>query len=184
VRVNSQSGKGGVAFSLERDYGLQLPRALQVEFSQHVQKHSEAIDDEVSGTAIQDLFTARYVNRSTPWQLQRYQIRTHDDAQVSLQVELHDSSNSAVTLTGAGNGALAAAVAALHGIAPAVIEIVDYHEHALQQGTAAKAACYVHIDMGGKRCWGVGIAEDSMRAALMALLSAVNSDAHREQVAA
>lgn len=184
VRVNSQSGKGGVAFSLERDYGLQLPRALQVEFSQHVQKHSEAIDNEVNSGEIQNLFNALYVNRSNPWQLQRYQIRTQNDAQVAVHVELTDRSNAAVTLTGEGNGALAAAVAALHSIVTSTIEIIDYHEHALQQGTAAKAACYVHIDIDGQRCWGVGIAEDSMRAALMALLSAVNSNAQLEQVAA
>lgn len=184
VRVNSQSGKGGVAFSLERDYGLQLPRALQVEFSQTVQKHSEAIDNEVSSAEIQQLFNALYVNRAAPWQLQRYQIQTHDNARVTLQAELQDCDNSVVTFTGEGNGALEAAVAALRGIAAASIDIVDYHEHALQQGTAAKAVCYVHVDIGDRKCWGVGIAEDSMRAALIALLSAVNSHAHQAQAAA
>ncbi|MDB6061478.1 MAG: leuA [Verrucomicrobiaceae bacterium] len=184
VRVNSQSGKGGVAFSLERDYGFQLPRALQVAFSQHVQKHSEAIDNEVSSAEIQKLFNALYVNRATPWQLQRYQIQTHDNARVSLQADLKNSDNSSVTFTGEGNGTLEAAVSALRGIAIAAIEIIDYHEHALQQGTASKAVCYVHVEIGGNKCWGVGIAEDSMRAALIALLSAVNSHADRQQVAA
>src|SRR5690606_32238711 len=117
VRVNSQSGKGGVAFSLERDAGLQLPRPLQVEFSQAVQKHSEAIDNEVSSAEIEKLFNAHYVNRETPWQLQRYQIQTHDCARVTLQAELKSRDRTTVTFTGEGNGALAAAVSALHGIA-------------------------------------------------------------------
>jgi hypothetical protein len=77
---------------------------------------------------------------------------TQDDALVSLQVELHDSNNTATTFIGTGNGALAAAVAALHGIAAPAIEIVDPHEHALQQGTTAQAVCYVQIDMSGKYC--------------------------------
>ena len=184
VRVNSQSGKGGVAFSLERDYGLQLPRALQVEFSQHVQRRSEAIDNEVGGAEIQELFNSLYVNRSTPWQLRHYQIQTHDNVRVTLRAELQDIDSSVATFSGDGNGALEAAVDALRGIATAAIDIIDYHEHALRQGTAANAACYVHIDVGGHQCWGVGIAEDSMRAALIALLSAVNAHAQTTRAAA
>lgn len=184
VRVNSQSGKGGVAFSLERDYGLQLPRALQAEFSQIVQKRSEQIDNEVSSAEIQTLFNSHYVNRGIPWHLHRYQLHTQSDARVALQAELRDSSGVVAIFNGEGNGALEAAVAALRGIATAAIEIIDYHEHALQQGTASKAVCYVHVDIGGNKCWGVGIAEDSMRAALIALLSAVNSHANSQRVAA
>ena len=175
VRVNSQSGKGGIAFSLERDYGLQLPRALQIEFSQQVQKHSETIADEVSGAAIQSLFQARYVNRSSPWLLQNYHIQTHGE-RVEVRAELCDIEHRSKIINGAGNGALAALIDAVAPIAGAHCEIVDYHEHALQQGTAAKAVCYLQVGFGAQRCWGVGIADDTVRAAFAALLSAINGN--------
>lgn len=184
VRVNSQSGKGGVAFSLERDYGLQLPRALQIEFSQQVQKHSESIADEVNGTEIQRLFNRTYINRGEPWRLRHYQIVTKDNERVTLHIELSDADDAIVVFTGEGNGALAAAVAALQNICTARPEIVDYHEHALQQGTAATAVSYVQIDVAGQRCWGVGIADDTVRAAFIALLSAINRHAIAISVAA
>jgi 2-isopropylmalate synthase len=183
VRVNSQSGKGGVAFSLERDYGLQLPRALQIEFSQVVQKHSEKIADEVSGSEIQQLFQARYVNCSQPWQLQNYQLQTHGE-RVGVRAELRNvEQGNATVISGEGNGALAALVEAVAAISSRV-EIVDYYEHALQEGTSAKAVCYVQIGIDGQLCWGVGIADDTVRAAFSALLSAVNGNLTAAAVAA
>jgi 2-isopropylmalate synthase len=188
VRVNSQSGKGGVAFSLERDYGLALPRALQVEFSQHVQKHSEQTGDEVSGGAIQQLFQARYVNRNAPWQLQDYQLQTHGE-RVNVRAELRRTDErgevgGSVVLSGDGAGALEALVNAIGSIVDGRTEIVDYHEHALQEGTASKAVCYLQVGMGDERCWGVGIADDTVRAAFAALLSAVNGRAVQKSAAA
>jgi 2-isopropylmalate synthase len=183
VRVNSQSGKGGVAFSLERDYGLQLPRAMQIEFSQQVQKHSEEIADEVSGAGIQQLFQTRYVNRDTPWRLQNYQIQTQGE-RVNVRAELIDAKHNSKIISGSGSGALAAAIDAVKTIAGAHCEIVDYHEHALQQGTAAKAVCYLQVGIGEQRCWGVGIADDTVRAAFAALLSAINSNLAAAAIAA
>jgi len=182
VRVNSQSGKGGIAFALERDYGLQLPRELQIEFSQQVQKRSEEIDGEVSGAEIQRLFQACYVNRETPWELRNYRVQTRPEQRVLAQAELSRNGES-VVLTGEGGGTMAAMVAALSSIAGAV-EIIDYHEHALGEGTGAQAVSYVCLGSGQTRCWGVGIAEDTVRAALAALLSAVNSAAVAEQAVA
>lgn len=173
VRVNSQSGKGGIAFALERDYGLELPRALQVEFSRQVQKRSEEIDGEVSGAEIQRLFQACYVNRQTPWELRNYRVQTKPGQRVLAQAEL-DRNGETRVLTGEGNGTMAAMVAALAPISGPV-EILDYHEHALGEGTAARAVSYVCLGSGAMRCWGVGIAEDTVRAALAALVSAVNS---------
>jgi 2-isopropylmalate synthase len=174
VRVNSQSGKGGIAFSLERDHGLQLPRALQIEFSQHVQNYSEKIGGEVSGDAIQQLFQHRYVNCGTPWQLQNYQVQTHAE-RVSVQAELrNDNDNSTRIINGEGSGALAALVDAIAVIVGPHAEIVDYHEHALRQGTASKAICYLQLAVSERRYWGVGIADDTVRAAFVALLSAIN----------
>lgn len=190
VRVNSQSGKGGVAFSLERDYGMQLPRALQVEFSRIVQLHSETIDGEVNSGEIQRLFHEQFVDRCEPWRLRHYQIETkgrrieaqgrietEGAAHVALHVELSGTDGAVSVLSGEGNGTLAAAVDALQSIGGARAEIVDYHEHALRQGTAANAVSYVQIEIGGRRCWGVGIADDTVRSALAALLSAINRNA-------
>jgi 2-isopropylmalate synthase len=177
VRVNSQSGKGGVAFSLERDYGLELPRALQVAFSRIVQQHSETINGEVSSAEIQRLFHEQFVNRGEPWQLKQYQIITKNDARVVLQVELLNSEGGPAIFSGEGNGALAAAVDALQSICGARPEIIDYHEHALRQGTSASAVSYLKIDINGRHCWGVGVADDTVRSAFAALLSAVNRNA-------
>ena len=182
VRVNSQSGKGGVAFSLERECGLQLPRALQIEFSRIVQQRSEAIG-EVSSAEIQHLFKNTYINRSEPWRLQHYQLETKartsiaGDERVVLQAELSQVDGTVTVFTGEGKGALAAAVNALQSVCGTRPEIIDYHEHALQQGTAATAVCYVQIDSAGQHCWGVGMADDTVRAVFAALLSAINRNA-------
>ena len=177
VRVNSQSGKGGVAFSLERDYGLELPRTLQIEFSRIVQQHSEAIGGEVSSEVIYRLFSTQFANNINPWSLQQYQIITKGESLVALQAELQNAANNPVIFNGEGTGALAAAVDALQTICETKPEIIDYHEHALRKGTASSAVSYVQIDINGQRCWGVGIADDTVRSALIALISAINRHA-------
>ncbi len=190
VRVNSQSGKGGVAFSLERDYGFELPRALQIEFSRAVQQHSEAINGEVSSAEIQRLFREQYVNNAAQWQLHRYQIAARGDDCVDMRAELNNIDGTTAILTGAGSGTLAAAIDAMQGICGTKPEIIDYHEHALisdmksGQGTASSAATYVQIDIDGKHYWGVGVAEDTVRSALAALLSAINRNAIQMRSAA
>ncbi len=184
VRVNSQSGKGGVAFSLERDYGFELPRELQIEFSRIVQKHSEQIDGEVSSTEIQRLFHEEFVNSATPWQLQHYQLTAKDNNRVELRAELHDEQQVASIVCGEGNGAIAAAIDALQYICGCTPEVIDYHEHALRQGTGASAVSYVLLDFGDRRSWGVGVAADTVRSALNALLSAINRNAVQIRAAA
>ena len=196
VRVNSQSGKGGVAFSLERDYGFELPRALQIEFSRIVQQHSEAIGGEVSSAEIQRLFHKQYINNSIPWHLQHYSLTTKsqivakDDDCVTIHAELNNIDGSTAVFSGEGGGALAAAVNAMQHICGIKPEIVDYHEHALLKdiksgrGTASSAASYVQIDIDGKRSWGVGIADDTVRSAFIALLSAINRNAIQMQAVA
>ncbi len=190
VRVNSQSGKGGVAFSLERDYGMELPRALQIEFSRIVQQHSENIGGEVSSAEIQRLFHEHYIDNSGPWRLWRYQLVTKGEDRVALHVELNSDEGDTAVFSGEGSGALAAAVDALQNICSAKPDIVDYHEHALhqgiksKQGTASSAVSYVQIDINGQRCWGVGIADDTVRSVFAALLSAINRNAIRRRAVA
>jgi 2-isopropylmalate synthase len=189
VRVNSQSGKGGVAFSLERDCGLQLPRAMQIEFSRIVQQHSETIDGEVSSAEIQRLFHEQFVNCGKPWHLKHYhletksQISAKSDTRVALHAELNNVDGTTAIFAGEGNGALAAAIDALQSICGKKPEIIDYHEHALikdvirGQGTSSSAVSYVQIDIDGHKCWGVGIADDTVRSVFAALLSAINRNA-------
>jgi 2-isopropylmalate synthase len=149
-----------------------------------VQRHSEETGDEVSGSAIQALFHERYVNRAAPWQLQGYQLQAQGE-RVSVRAELLQPGDSgSVVVNGAGSGALEALVNAIGAVAGARTEIVDYHEHALQRGTDSKAVCYLQVALDDRRCWGVGIADDTVRAAFAALLSAVNAGAAQKAAAA
>ncbi len=188
VRVNSQSGKGGVTFALEREGGFELPRELQVAFSRVVQRRSEEIGGEVNGGEIAELFNQHYVNRAAPWQLQSYRLQGQESDSVTLQAELERVSlggaGGRVAVTGSGNGTLAAMLAAVTSVTGNRPEIVDYHEHALGSGTAARAACYICLQLGGEKQWGVGVAEDTVRAALLALISAINANAAVKAVAA
>jgi 2-isopropylmalate synthase len=184
VRVNSQSGKGGVTFTLEREGGFELPRALQVAFSQVVQRHSEAIDGEVDAATINALIQQHYVNRTAPWQLHTYRLQGSDGERVAIQADLEHSDGSRITATGSGSGTLSAMVEAAATAIGVRGEITDYHEHALTSGTGAQAACYACIQIGGSQHWGVGVAEDTVRAALAALVSAINGYAAEAVVAA
>jgi 2-isopropylmalate synthase len=184
VRVNSQSGKGGVTFTLERESGFELPRDLQIAFSRVVQRRSEEIGGEVSGSEIAALFDQHYVNRAAPWQLQRYRLQGQESDSVTLQAELERADGGRIAVTGSGNGTLAAMVAAAASVTGDRPEIVDYHEHALGSGTAARAACYICLQLGNERQWGVGVAEDTVRAALLALISAINASAAVKAAAA
>lgn len=181
VRVNSQSGKGGVAFALAQHYGLELPRPLQVEFSAVVQAVSEATDDEVSSLEIHNLFHAHYVNRAEPWRLRDYRVAAADHS-VEVEAEL-DRNGQTVVVKGSGQGTLAALINGYAEVAATALVIVDYHEHALGEGTDAQAVGYLAVEIDGQPHWGVGIAEDSMRAAFNALLSAVNRGASVAQTA-
>src|SRR5690606_20693257 len=146
VRVNSQSGKGGVMFALERETGLALPRALQVEFSRDVQQRSEAVGGEVSPAAITTMFRQRYVNRSGPWTLRDYRVETHAShvlVQAHLDHKIGDHAEGTATAVGEGRGTLEAMVQAIAHVTGLQPRIDDYHEHALDSGTTAQAACYM-----------------------------------------
>ncbi|HET8710736.1 MAG TPA: alpha-isopropylmalate synthase regulatory domain-containing protein, partial [Spongiibacteraceae bacterium] len=123
------------------------------------------------------------VNTCAPWHLRQYQIVTKNDERVSLQLELNGQDGSIVVFSGEGKGTLSAAIDALQHICDAKPDIVDYHEHALINtaksgyGATSSAVSYVQIAIDGRRCWGVGIAEDTVRSALSALISAINRSA-------
>jgi 2-isopropylmalate synthase len=177
IRVNSQSGKGGVAYIMKADHGLALPRRLQIEFSQAIQKITDGEGGEVSPKEMWDVFAEEYLAPITP--LER--IRQKVDA---AEVDGGTDTITAVVkvdgvereIVGAGNGPLAAFVDALGAIGIHV-SVLDYSEHALSAGEEAQAAAYVEASIGGKTVWGVGIATSITTASLRAVVSAVNRSA-------
>jgi 2-isopropylmalate synthase len=179
IRVNSQSGKGGVAYVMKTEHHLDLPRRLQIEFSGVVQRHTDSGGGEVSPQEMWAVFTDEYLpNPDAPWG--RFALRSirqtsegdgvdHVD---HLQVEILDGGQP-VTLEGHANGPIAAFVNALGGIGVDV-RVLDYTEHAMSSGGDATAAAYVECAVGERVLWGVGISSNIVRASLRAVISAVN----------
>ncbi|PXA67509.1 2-isopropylmalate synthase [Cryobacterium arcticum] len=180
IRVNSQSGKGGVAYLLKTDHHLDLPRKLQIEFSGVVQAKTDADGGEVTSEQIWDVFTDEYLpathdNPDAKWgRFELFSTRTSSDlgGVVNLSVDLRDS-DTVAGATSSGNGPIAAflGIMAERGIS---ITLYDYVEHAMSAGGDATAASYVELDVNGKRFWGVGIDPDISTASLKAVVSAVN----------
>jgi 2-isopropylmalate synthase len=181
VRVNSQSGKGGVAYLLKAEQNLDLPRRLQIEFSQVIQRHTDDVGGEMSGAEIWAAFEDEYLpNPGAPWG--RFSLRgTRQESQVDgmdqLSVELMDG-DELLSLQGTGNGPIAAFVQALAGIGVDV-RVLDYHEHALTAGGDARAAAYLECAVGDRVLWGVGIDHNIVTASLKAVISGLNR-AYRE----
>ena len=180
IRVNSQSGKGGVAYLMKAERHLDLPRRLQIELSGVVQAHADAHGGEVTAGQLWQIFADEYLPADTagvgePWgrfDLRGLSQRASVDAPDSLEVLLRDGS-AEVTLTAQGNGPIAAFCEALagHGID---VRVLDYAEHAMSAGGDAKAAAYVECAVDGAVLWGVGIDTNIVSASLKAVVSAVN----------
>jgi 2-isopropylmalate synthase len=171
IRVNSQSGKGGVAYSLERDYGLQVPRWMQIAFSPIVQRVAEQQGGEISSAAIHDLFEQQYMQANAPVELISYTLarNTHDEIQAQLMVD-----NDYVTVKGAGHGAMAAFTDALSKHFGYAIDIQAYSEHALETGSESKAISYVQVIINEQSFMASAIHEDILSASLDALVKAGN----------
>ncbi|MCG7998593.1 MAG: 2-isopropylmalate synthase [Candidatus Thiodiazotropha lotti] len=181
IRVNSQSGKGGVAYVLERDYGLVLPRWLQVELANIVQQESEQHRGEVSSETIHELFTQHFVSRQGPYQLAGYRIDRQSGSE-EIQAELQTESGIA-TIKGEGKGAISAFIDALSQRSGAAIQVIDYVEHAIGEGADAEAAAYVLLNYMGHRTAGASISRDTVNASLNAVLSAINLAMTEQQAA-
>jgi 2-isopropylmalate synthase len=183
VRVNSQSGKGGVAYLMKNEYHLDLPRRFQIEFSQVVQRHTDEAGGEVTASELWKIFSDEYLPTpdatvQTAWGRFSLQGMQHSSDASSaeqadhLRVELVDGGEK-ISAEGHGNGPIAAFVDALDGRGVSV-RVLDYTEHAMSAGGDAKAAAYVECQVGDKVLWGIGIDENIVRASLKAVLSAVN----------
>ena len=187
IRVNSQSGKGGVAYLLKTDHALDLPRKLQIEFSGVVQAKTDSEGGEVTSAEIWDIFTDEYLpsddaeERWGRFELLGTQTRSDMSGEVTLDVTLRDHDGT-VSHTGRGNGPVAAFVEVLRAQGFDVT-VYDYVEHALSAGGDAQAAAYVELNVDGDRLWGVGIDGDISTASLKAIVSGVNRAIRTRQAA-
>ncbi|MDH5178744.1 MAG: 2-isopropylmalate synthase [Gammaproteobacteria bacterium] len=172
IRVNSQSGKGGVAFVLERDYGLHLPRWIQTELAGMVQQVSETQQGEVDSATIHHLFQAFFVLPDSPVALAGYRLDRSDNHE-AINLLLKQGQRE-LQLQGEGEGAISAFVDAWTQHYGEQVHVVDYAEHAMGEGTDAEAVAYVQLNVNGKRISGVAFDHDTTSASLKAVLSALN----------
>ncbi|MBD0322977.1 MAG: 2-isopropylmalate synthase, partial [Aldersonia sp.] len=174
IRVNSQSGKGGVAYIMKTDHGLQLPRRLQIEFSQAVQKLTDGEGGEVSPKDMWNVFAEEYLNPINPLERIRQKVtasETDDGVDSITAVVKVDGQEREIA--GTGEGPLDAFIDALTTI-DYDVRVLDYSEHAMSSGADAQAAAYVECAIGNTVTWGVGIATSITTASLRAVVSAVN----------
>jgi 2-isopropylmalate synthase len=178
IRVNSQSGKGGVAYLLKSDHSLDLPRKLQIEFSRVVQNETDASGGEVSSEKLWDIFNDEYlpaVDEQLKWgrfELKKLRTQSDMDGVVNIDVVLRDGSGE-VSVSGTGNGPVSAFLNVLEkqGVQAGLL---DYVEHTMSASSDAQAAAYVELTIASKTLWGVGIDGDIATASLKAIISGVN----------
>jgi len=173
IRVNSQSGKGGVAYLLSTEHGLELPRAMQVEFSKQVQEVTESKGTEISPAEIWDVFTTTYQPNNPTIQLLSSEV-TADQNVTRIFAQLIVNGQH-VTVKGEGNGPIDALMSGLRGEMDVTFKVRDYHEHALTSGSEASAVAYVEAEGDdGTLWWGVGMSSSILDASLEAVISAAN----------
>ncbi|MFK0118448.1 2-isopropylmalate synthase [Streptomyces sp. NPDC090994] len=176
IRVNSQSGKGGIAYVLKNDHKLDLPRRMQIEFSKIIQAKTDAEGGEITPAAIWEVFQDEYLpNPDNAWgriQVRTGQTTTDRDGVDTLTVEATVDGADTV-LTGSGNGPISAFFDALQAVGIDV-RLLDYQEHTMSEGASAQAASYIECAIDGKVLWGIGIDANTTRASLKAVVSAVN----------
>jgi 2-isopropylmalate synthase len=171
IRVNSQSGKGGVAYIMKAEHQLDLPRRLQIEFSRVVQARTDAEGGEVTPAQMWEAFAAEYLAAGQV-ALRAHHTSSVVDAKDALTVEVRVD-GQAREIEGVGNGPISAFCDALASLG-VTVRVLDYTEHALSAGSDAQAAAYVECDVDGQTLWGVGIDTNTVTASLRAVLSAVN----------
>ena len=171
IRVNSQSGKGGVAYIMKAEHHLDLPRRLQIEFSRVIQARTDAEGGEVTPAQMWEAFAAEYL-AAGPMELKAHHASSVVDAKDVLTAEVGVDGHVR-QVEGLGNGPISAFCDAL-GSLGIEVRVLDYTEHALSAGSDAQAAAYVECEVGGRTLWGVGIDTNTVTASLRAVLSAVN----------
>ena len=168
VRINSQSGKGGVAFLLEKDHGVSLPRRLQISLSQRIQKLADDTGKEISSSQIWDIFEKKYLQPVNNYSYIKHSSSSKDDLH-KLELTMN-MNNEETTIQGSGNGPIDSFVNGLSEKIGVEIKVADYHQTAISSGSDAKAAAYIELEKDGKTFWGVGIHPNTTRASFDAII--------------
>lgn len=172
IRVNSQSGKGGVAYIMKAEHQLDLPRRLQIEFSKVIQRYTDSEGGEVDPTTMWNAFAAEYLELKTPLELVRQHVRDNGDGEYDITATVRVEGDEH-EVTGSGNGPIAAFFDALSTVG-FDLRLLDYSEHTLSPGDDARAASYIECAISDRVFWGIGIDPSIVTASLRAVVSAVN----------
>ena len=174
VRINSQSGKGGVAFLLEKDHGVSLPRRLQISMSQKIQKIADETGKEISTSEIWEIFHMNFVMPKPGHSFKNYSLKTSDSTDASdhikAEIEINGENHE---ISGSGNGPIDAFVNALNQKLSIDVKVSDYHQSAISSGSDAQAAAYIELQKGDKTSWGVGINPNTTKASFEAIIVGV-----------
>ncbi len=181
IRVNSQSGKGGISYLLQNEYGVDLPRRMQIEFSQVVQAVMDTTGKEMSADDIWNIFDSEYISKGAPYKYVGHKLAEDSSkpeaVEVQAEVVIDGDTHKA---TGTGNGPIDAFVSAIASQLHAPVKVMDYHEHAIGQGANATAITYIEMRVGdGPSLHGVGMDSNIVTASFKAILSGLNRDAKR-----
>ena len=177
IRINSQSGKGGVAYLLEKDHGLSMPRRLQIEFSQVVQKIADETGKEISPSDIWQTFQDTYLNESGDFLFLKHRINSQvskEGIQMDELEVLLRNGNEEVSIKGSGNGPIDALIDALNKNLNIDISITDYHQHAVSSGSDAKAVAYSEILYKDQSVWGIGMHQNTVIAGYVSVINGLN----------
>jgi 2-isopropylmalate synthase len=187
IRVNSQSGKGGISYLLQQEYGLELPRRLQIEFSQVVQDVMDQDNKEFSAQAIWQIFDDNYLQATTPYRYQEHHLQENSSLAQAVQAQIHllIANDERIIINGLGNGPIDAVTQGLNAWLKnqqMKLEVLDYHEHALSKGQDARAICYLEMRIEQmvddklitRQLFGVGTHQNIITASFKAILSGVN----------
>ena len=177
IRINSQSGKGGVAYLLEKDHGLSMPRRLQIEFSQVIQKIADESGKEISPSDIWDNFQKTYLDTVGKYEFLEHNINSQankdgtqaDEINLNLQIDAKK-----ISISGSGNGPLDAMINGINKDLDIDLKISDYHQHAISSGSDAKAVAYSELIFEEKSVWGVGIHQNTVIAGLKSIICGLN----------
>ena len=168
VRINSQSGKGGVAFLLEKDHGVSLPRRLQISLSQKIQKLADKSGKEISSTQIWDIFEKNYLKPVDNFSYIKHSSSSKEEIH-SLELTM-SMNNEETVIKGSGNGPIDSFINGLCNKVGVEIKVADYHQSAISSGSDAKAAAYIELEKDNKTFWGVGIHPNTTRASFDAII--------------
>lgn len=177
VRINSQSGKGGIAFILEKDHGVSLPRRLQINLSEKVQKVADETGKEVMSRDIWKVFEKNYIAVEGKLELINYALSSTEDTRGNtsdhVEITLKDEEDE-VNLSGVGGGPIEAFVSAVNSHFSTSITVSDYHQHSVTSGADAKAAAFIELTQEGQNEWGAGIDGNTVKASFQAIVAGLN----------